>query len=225
MPPPPPPGPPGMDGCDRGYDQHRSRFLNGTVYDSIKLPTNGDPDTLLSKCCAKCTADGHKCDGWQFGELCDEPDPGPNFCDPSKHQMCPGTGGGQPTKCPQCGQAQCKCPSSSKCKPPTHCKLITNGNLVDQPTNGTQVFVTISFVNHWMHCSCKIRHIGQFSAHDLSARVFGTTDRIGLEGRWRPQSAVPTPRHAQDTSGQEPGRVLRGLLLRCAGLQQHLHHL
>ena len=76
MPPPPPPGPPGMAGCDSGYDMHQSRYLNGTVYDTIALPNaTGDPDHLLSKCCAKCTADGKKCDGWQFGEICDDPNP------------------------------------------------------------------------------------------------------------------------------------------------------
>ena len=76
MPPPPPPGPPGMAGCDSGYDMHHSRYLNGTVYDTIALPNaTGDPDHLLSKCCAKCTADGKKCDGWQSGEICDDPNP------------------------------------------------------------------------------------------------------------------------------------------------------
>ena len=65
------------------------------------------------------------------------------------------------------------------------------------------------------HCSFTVR----------SAHVFGTTDRIRLEGRWQPHSAVPAPRYAEDTSGQKSGRVLRGLLLRCAGQQQHLQHL
>ena len=65
-----------MAGCDSGYDMHHSRYLNGTVYDTIALPNaTGDPDHLLSKCCAKCTADGKKCDGWQFGEICDDPNP------------------------------------------------------------------------------------------------------------------------------------------------------
>lgn len=147
MPPPPPPGPPGMAGCARDYDMHYSRFLNGTVYDSIALPRNSDPDTLLKKCCAKCTADGKKCDGWQFGELCD--DPGPSYCNPKEHQLCPSNSGGQPTKCPQCGRARCKCPSSSsKCKPPIHCKLITNGKLMDQPINGTKV----RFPSRWSVC-------------------------------------------------------------------------
>ena len=80
--------------------------------------------TLLSKCCTKCTADGKKCDGWQFGELCDDPDPGPSYCNPKQHQWCPSTGAGRPTKCPQCGRDRCKCPSPTKCKLPTHCKLI-----------------------------------------------------------------------------------------------------
>jgi hypothetical protein len=65
-----------MAGCDSGYDMHQSRYLHGTVYDTIALPNaTGDPDHLLSKCCAKCTADGKKCDGWQFGEICDDPNP------------------------------------------------------------------------------------------------------------------------------------------------------
>jgi hypothetical protein len=44
--------------CGRGYDVHQSRFLNGTVYATLPLRQGA--------CCARCTADGKKCDGWQY---------------------------------------------------------------------------------------------------------------------------------------------------------------
>lgn len=134
MPPPPPPAPPGMEGCGSDYDEHRSRFLNGTVYDTIAIPKNGS----MSTCCAKCTKDGKKCDGWQFGDICEDPTPPgpPPMCDPKKKETCPG-GSNLRSKCPDCGKKMCQCPAS-KCTPPTHCKLITKGSLVNQPTKGNQ---------------------------------------------------------------------------------------
>lgn len=38
--------------CGKNWDVHHSRYLNGTVYDELKLPANGS----LAGCCAKCVS-------------------------------------------------------------------------------------------------------------------------------------------------------------------------
>ena len=48
--------------CGSHYDEHHSRFLNGTFYNSLALPTNGS----LAGCCAYCTADA-RCDAGRWG--------------------------------------------------------------------------------------------------------------------------------------------------------------
>ena len=48
--------------CGNNWDVHHSRYLAGTVYDTVKLPADGS----LAGCCAKCGAD-KQCDGWQMG--------------------------------------------------------------------------------------------------------------------------------------------------------------
>jgi hypothetical protein len=50
--------------CGRNWDVHQSRYLNGTVYDTLQLPADGS----IAGCCAKCGAD-KQCDGWQMGLL------------------------------------------------------------------------------------------------------------------------------------------------------------
>ena len=44
------------------YDQHHSRYVNGTVYATLQLP----PNTDQQRCCDKCSADGSGCYGWQY---------------------------------------------------------------------------------------------------------------------------------------------------------------
>jgi hypothetical protein len=44
------------------YDQHHSRYANGTVYATLQLPAGVDQQ----KCCDKCSADGAGCYGWQY---------------------------------------------------------------------------------------------------------------------------------------------------------------
>jgi hypothetical protein len=76
--------------CGSDYDMHHSRYLNGTVYATLSLPANGS----LAGCCAKCSADGKKCGGWQMGAMG---------------------------------------------KKPKACSFITDGNLLNQPSSGTQI--------------------------------------------------------------------------------------
>ena len=76
--------------CGRDYDVHHSRYLNGTTYASLTLPANGS----LAGCCAKCSADGAKCAGWQMGAMG---------------------------------------------KKPTECSFIRDGQLLNQPSSGTQI--------------------------------------------------------------------------------------
>lgn len=76
--------------CGSNYDLHHSRYLNGTTYATLQLPANGS----IAGCCAKCTADGRKCAGWQMGAMG---------------------------------------------KKPTECSFITEGELLNQPSSGTQI--------------------------------------------------------------------------------------
>jgi hypothetical protein len=47
-----------------GYDEHHSRYVNGTVYHTMQLA----PTDNMGRCCKFCTAGGTACYGWQYSK-------------------------------------------------------------------------------------------------------------------------------------------------------------
>lgn len=54
--------------CGDIWDVHHDRYLNGTVFKTIRLPENGS----LVECCEKCGKE-KSCDGWQMGNISSKP--------------------------------------------------------------------------------------------------------------------------------------------------------